>query len=172
MSKASEYKKRLAEKPSPTAEITLPSGAVFTCRRPPLPTWIAAGRIPQSFVRQLLKTQNKEGAIPDLDTDETMQIMAFIAEAILYAVVDPKLVLGTKNENEFDPANIDPDDFQFLTTWIMEGSPGVPVETKGGEIAVDNLSQFRQKRGSGGALGVSPDGAEIRDEAEPVAAIG
>lgn len=174
MSKASDYRKRLQQKESPTAEITLPSGAVFVCRRPPLQVWISAGRIPQSFVKHLLEAQ-KGGAVPELESDETLAAMAFVREAILYAVVEPRLVPGTKHKDELDPADIDPEDFEFLMTWIMQGCPGVPVLTKGGEVGIDSLARFReakQKRTRGKPFSVESDGTEVRDEAEHSARTG
>lgn len=162
---ATEYRNRK----KPTTELTLPSGAVFTVQRPPLQVWLMAGRIPQSFVKQMLEGK---GEMPEeLSPEDTMASIAFIRDALLHAVVSPRLVVGAdpNSETELDPSELDPDDFLFLSRWIMTGSPGVPVATKGGEIPLANLNRFRQKLPGGGFVGDSPSGEQVRNETEQAA---
>lgn|SRR5262245_11340489 len=166
MSKASDYRKRRQSAAEPTAEITLPSGAVFICRRPPLEVWIAAGRIPQSFLHQHLGKTPGEGA-EQISGEDTVASIIFIRDAMTYAVVEPRLVPGTTNDDELDPADLAPEDFEFLTHWIMAGSAGVPVRTKGGEASVESLSRFRQKQPGGGPFSLESDSKQVRAEAEP-----
>ena len=164
MSKAAEYRNRTKK----TASLTLPSGAVFTVQRPPIEVWMMAGKVPQHFVRQLLDASTS-GSLADLTPDDTMAALVFLRDAVLYAVVEPKLEIGAGPDSDaLDPADLDPADFEFLTKWIMSLSPGVPVATKGGEVAVDDLTKFRQTR-SAGAVDTVPDGAEIRPATEPIA---
>lgn len=165
---ASEYRAKRAQatQNDPTGEITLPSGAVFVCRRPPLQVWVAAGKIPQSFLSKM-RTADPEAAAEQMSDAENLAAIKFVRDAILYAVVEPKLEPGTTDPEKLDPADLDPEDFTFLSKWIMSGCPGVPVATKGGEVAIDNLTRFRQKRPGGGAPNAGSDGAEVRDEAEP-----
>lgn len=174
MSKATAYRKRQAEQPGLTAEVALPSGAVFTMRRPPLDIWIASGRIPQSFVKQLMAAQSKgeDGGL-DLTPEEILDALQFTRDALLYAVVEPKLKVGaTEQDEELDPSELDPADFEFLTQWILQGSPGVPVATKGGVASVSSLTTFRQKKPGGGFVEPGIDGAEVREAPEPIASVG
>jgi hypothetical protein len=99
--------------------------------------------------------------MPALEADETLAAMGFMRDAVLYAVVEPKLVPGTSADDELDPADIDPEDFEFLMGWIMRNCPGVPVSMKGGEVAVDDLTRFRQKRTSGKPFSLEPDGEQV-----------
>ena len=165
--KASDYRKAKA-KGELTGTVTLPSGAEFVMRRPPLDLWIAAGKVPQSFLRAMLEAQAAgPGADAVLTPDETIDGLAFITEALIYSCVEPKVALNPTDENVLSLMELDSDDFQFLTGWIQQGCPGVPVRTKGGEVEVENLAWFRQKRpGSGGTFGSGADGAEIREQAE------
>lgn len=165
--KASEYRKRIA-KAELTAQITLPSGSVFTMRRPPLDLWIAAGKVPQSFLRAMLQAQEAgPQADVNLSPDETIDGFTFVTEAVIYACVEPKVALNPDSDDVLNLAELDPDDFQFLTNWVQQGCPGVPVRTKqGAEVQVQNLQRFRQKRPGGGAVGDSADGGEVRDAAE------
>lgn len=166
MSKAAEYRAARKEKQQPTAELTLPSGAVFTVRRPPLEVWMAGGRIPQSF----LKASIEPSGAGAMTADDTVDVICFLREAITYAVVEPRLVAGTTAEDELDPADLDPEDFQFLCTWITANCPGVPVATKGGEIAIDDLTKFRQKQPGRTPLSHRDHGADVGDAAEPIVA--
>lgn len=169
--KASEYRKK-KQKAELTGEITLPSGAVFKMRRPPLDVWIAAGRVPQSFLRAMLQAQDGAAADVNLTPDETIDGLAFVTEAVIYACVEPRVGLNPDSDDVLDLAEIDSEDFQFLTQWILQGSPGVPVKTKTGEAQVENLQRFRQKRPGGGTAGDSVDGGEVREEAERFAGAG
>ncbi len=165
--KASEYRKAKS-KGELTGKITLPSGAEFVMRRPPIDIWIAAGKVPQSFLRAMLEAQAAgPGADPILTPDETLDGLSFITEAVIYACVEPKVALNPTDDNVLDLAELDAEDFQFLTGWVQQGCPGVPVKTKGGEVAVESLNRFRQKRpGGSGAFSSGADSTEIREQAE------
>lgn len=165
--KASDYRKLRAASEL-TAEVTLPSGAVFTLRRPPLQVWIAAGKIPQSFLLKMQSGANPTAAVEAMDSKETMQALTFVRDAIVYACVSPRLVPGTTADDELDPAELHPEDFTFLSKWIMTGSPDVPVATKGGEVPAESLDRFRQKQ-PGGVAGTGADGEQVQSAAFGVA---
>ena len=97
--KASDYRKAKA-KGELTGKVTLPSGAEFVMRRPPLDLWIAAGKVPQSFLRAMLEAQAAgPGADAVLTPDETIDGLAFITEALIYSCVEPKVALNPTDEN-------------------------------------------------------------------------
>lgn len=169
--KASEYRKRKAER-EPIADLTLPSGAIFKVRRPPLQVWITSGKVPQSFVRSMLNANLNGITAEALDPEETVSGLIFLRDAILYAVVEPRLIPGGTGENELDPAELDPEDFEFLQRWILRGSPGVPVLTKEGETTIESLNRFRPKRTGGRPFSPSTDSDEVQPKTEPVAATG
>src|SRR5262249_7719723 len=176
MGRASDYRKRRQSAAEPAAEITLPSGAMFICRRPPLQVWITAGKIPQSFLHQYLGREGGEGA-PELTDEQTVQAIVFVRECLIYAVVEPRLILPKLEydfsgrpelgENELWADELAPEDFEFLTQWIMAGCTGVPVRTKGGEASIESLSKFRQKRPGGRPFSLEPDGEQVQHQAEP-----
>lgn len=168
MNRAEEYRKRKERTPDLTAEITLPSGAVFKCRRPPLEVWIAAGRVPQSFLLKMQKAEKGDGGAVVLTDEETVSTINFVRQALTYAVVEPRLVVDATGNDDLDPADLDIEDFHFLTSWILSGCPGVPVKTKEGETSIDNLARFRQKR-TGSTRLPQPDGEAVGNEAKPVA---
>lgn len=166
--KANEYRKR-KQSSEATAELELPSGSTFTVRRPPLQVWMVAGKIPQSFLAQMLKGGRAEAGA-DIGDEEALAAMLFLRDALVYAVVEPKLVIGATGDDELDPSELDAEDFEFLTHWIMSGCPGVPVSAKGGEVSMDDLSRFRQKRPGGKPFSLGGDGDEV--QLPPVSATG
>ena len=173
MSKVRDYRKKAAERriEQPTAKLTLPSGAEFVVCRPPLEVWIAAGKFPQSFLRQKADSEAEGGAVESIPDEDAVRAMVFIRDAILYAAIEPRLVVGTTREDELDPADLDPLDFTFLTKWIMANCPGVPVETRGGQVEMNDLSRFRQKRPGGRTHSPEPDGEAVQPDAIPIAGL-
>lgn len=164
--KASDYRTN-KQKGELTGKVQLPSGAEFVMRRPPLDVWIAAGKVPQSFLRAMLEAQ--QGSVtPDsinLNAEETLAGLEFITELIIYACVEPQVGLSPESDDILDLAELETEDFQFLTQWVQSGCPGVPVKTKTGEVELPKLQRFRQKRTGGrGTVGDGVDGAEIREE--------
>lgn len=160
--KASDYRQLQSKKPTATANVTLPSGAVFVLRRPPLDAWTKAGRVPDFFIRLSLEAgQGDAAAVTDsLSTDEIMSSLKFMREVLLYSVVEPKLKAGaTEGDDELDPADIDAEDVEFLTGYILfKGCPDIPVATKEGQVSVTSLGNFRQKQPGGVSVGAEPDG--------------
>ena len=156
-----------------TGKITLPSGAEFVMRRPPLDLWMAAGRIPQTFLRAMLEAQQGgSNANVQFSTEETMDGLAFLTEAVIYSCVEPRVALTSDDPDVLRLDELDPEDFRFLTGWVQAGSPGVPVKTQNGEVQPEKLARFRQKRPGGGSAGIGNDSAEVLDPSEQAAAIG
>ena len=170
--KASEYRKKKAEKqesrPAPKMELTLPSGAVFVVQRPPIEVWIAAGKVPQSLLKMAMGDGSSSSPIVEaLSGDEVLASVEFTRDAILHAVVEPRLVVeATINSDELDPCEIDPDDFLFLQQWIMSGCPGLPIQTKGGEVSGEALPRFSQKRPGGKPFSLVTYGEGVCDTPE------
>jgi hypothetical protein len=168
--KAADYR-RSRQEAEPTGDVTLPSGAVFKMRRVPLDLWMAAGLIPQSFLRAMLEAQQGGPAAKvAFSTEETLDGMEFLTRAVIYAALEPKLALTPATDEELALADLAPEDFQFLIQWVQNGCPGVPVRTlPGKEVELDRLARFRQKFPGGGNAGAGLDGEQIRDSAEQAA---
>jgi hypothetical protein len=155
--KANQYRKQI-QKAELTGDITLPSGAIFKMRRPPLHVWMAAGRMPQHFLRAMLEQQNASpGSAVAMTADETLEGLQFISDCIIHACVEPRVAITPEFEDVLALSEIDPDDFQFLTQWVQSNAPGVPVATRGGEVETARLDRFRQKRAGGGFVDDRPD---------------
>lgn len=157
-----------------TAQETLPSGAVFTLRRPPLDVWSTWGKLPQHFVRTLMKAGEAGGLraeeMSDADSDAMVN---FLRDAVIYACVEPKLKMGAAEDDDaLDPNDLAAADFQYLVTWIMAGSPSVPVKTKGGQTSVQSLESFRQKQPGGSPFYIEPDRSEVWAATEQLAGLG
>jgi len=144
--KARDYR-RLRQQREVTAEVTLPSGAVFTLRRPSLDLWIASGRMPQTFLRAMLETQQATpGAQVVFSAEETMVGIHFVRDLVCFACVSPRVAINPASEDVLDLAELDAADYQFLASWVQAGSPDVPVTTENGEVPQEGVARFRQKQ--------------------------
>jgi hypothetical protein len=155
--KARDYR-RLRQQREVTADVTLPSGAVFTLRRPSLDLWIASGRMPQTFLRAMLETQQATpGAQVVFSAEETMDGIHFVRDLVCFACVSPRVATNPASEDVLDLAELDAADYQFLASWVQAGSPDVPVQTESGEVPQDGIGRFRQKQ-PGRAVSPGDDG--------------
>lgn len=110
--KASDYRQK-RQAVELTGEVTLPSGAVFTMRRPPLDVWMAAGRIPQSFLRAMLEAQQGgQGNNVQFSTEETLDGLAFLAEAVVYSCVEPRVAMSSDDPDVLSLSELDAEDFR------------------------------------------------------------
>lgn len=178
---AGQWKERLAacavlkaeeQAAEPTAEIEL-KGFKFIGRRLSLREWIRAGRLPAGILRQILvnRPNEAEADTTSLSADEMVASIAFQRDAIVYAVVEPRIIThsGSIAEDEIryaEMCQVSPELVDAILQWIFAGCPGVPVPTKEGGVSVETLTRFQQKQPGGTPLRVSTDESEIRDEAE------
>lgn len=140
---AKEYRKLATQKQSEIKvfDVTLPSGAVWKLKEPPIQQFVLAGKIPASLAAKMAKAASKSGgnmatakesAIKDLSADDLLNSLAFGRDLLLYCAVSPKISLDPKADDEIAPEEILPEDFTFLINWVM----------KGGNSG-DGLSNFR-----------------------------
>ncbi len=132
--KASEYRKLAkASDTDGVFDLTLPSGAVFKVKRPPSQQWILAGRLPSSLAEKLTGIQDSSGGVDleraqkTLSPGETIKMLEFGRDLLLYAVVEPKISIDPQGEEEIAPEDILPEDFNFLYQWAMSGGEEAKV---------------------------------------------
>ncbi len=126
-------------------EVTLPSGFVWKLKEPPVQQFITAGKLPGSLVEKMVQInatyQGQDAATISAavarvaEPSEVVAMMTFARDLLMHCAVDPRIVIDGTGEDEIDPAEIDPEDFQFLMTWVWGGG-------KSGEV----LTNFRQER--------------------------
>ena len=162
---AKQYR-RLRQQVEKTADVVLPSGAVFTLRRPSLDLWIASGRMPQTFLKAMLEAQNATlAAQVHFSADEQIDGIHFVRDLVCYACVNPRVAVHPQSEDELDIAELSPEDYAFLSNWVQSGSPDVPVATATGEVPQPAVARFQPKQ-PGRAAGAGADGLEVRDASE------
>lgn len=116
MSRASEWKAKALEA-AECCELPLPSGMVVTARRP--------GPIQIAFFRRLplaLAQQALAGEKPDPQSaspEEVIENLAFMRDLLVYCLVDPRVSLDPKGEDEIHPRDIPQGDWQFILRWAM-----------------------------------------------------
>jgi hypothetical protein len=183
-------------KASRTADVALPSGKVFTLRRPPLHVWKANGRIPDVYTNltadaldaagraadlakfggDLIKFQIEESAkaqrkVAAMTPEDKAALAKFERDLVLESVVSPVLVASL-------PEGVDPDevltledladtDFNFLVGYALNNSPDVPVPmTTGGTMPESTVRTFRQKPTRRQPASNSSNGRTVRRKAK------
>lgn len=148
-----------------TAEVALPSGATFTLRRPPIQAWLSNGRAPQFLTKIAIDAQSQNLAngeqvraavgygMSHLTEDEVKALLKFQADVVAYSMVWPRLVVPKGDEPEPDIDTLGDDemlasellieDFNAIVQYAMNGSTGVPVATKNGDVTLDSVANFR-----------------------------
>lgn len=131
--------------------VTLPSGAVFILRTVPLQIWWKRKKLPQRFMVAALSAQketvNLEAAGQDYlaqaSLEEQQSIADFMFDAVAYSMVSPKLVEGGTGDDELDPGELDPSDYNFIFAYACGQADQQTTPTKDGEVAVDAVADFR-----------------------------
>lgn len=116
-SKAAAYRQRTAAR-EVFQETELPSGAVFSLRRPKLEMWLIAGELPLSVVTAMQKSVKSEAeaqaAFSALSESEQEIMFGFMRRMIEYICVDPSI---GEREDQIRISDLDPADFGFLVEW-------------------------------------------------------
>lgn len=127
------YKKAVAGKKGEALmhDVTLPSGFVWKLKEPPIQQFIAAGRLPNSLVEkmaQITETYKGQDAATIsaavarvLEPSEMVAQLTFARDLLIHCAIDPRIVVNGTAEDEIDPTEIDPEDFNFLMGWVMSG---------------------------------------------------
>lgn len=131
---AEKYRNLAAKKRSEGVlhSLTLPSGAVWKLREPPLQQFIVAGNLPASLLKKMFSAarnaglsdasaESCEALVKAFTADELVVQLEFARDLILYCSVEPKISLDPQNDNELAPTDILPEDFEFLKNWVMNG---------------------------------------------------
>lgn len=96
ISKASEYRK----KRQTPREITVPSGARFLVTRPNLLKLMRNGTIPSKLYNAAMRAGGAAGAKGEQGSEDIKDSLEFMARYVCSAVVDPVIVLDSKNAKE------------------------------------------------------------------------
>ena len=133
---ATAYKNRSIDEIK-TYQLELPSGFIFTVRRPNLRSFAASGRMPQSLLEAMLAaessgaTEIKSGT---MSSDELAELIKFNALLVRKACVVPRIVENPTSPEEVRFEDIDDDDFLFLSRWC-----------NGGGVEGENFEKFRNE---------------------------
>lgn len=130
--KASDYRKLASAKraEAPIFDVSLPSGAVWQLREPPIQQWVLSGKLPASLTAKMAAAANQNNSedaqkaiVAQLTPEDLINNLAFGRDLLLYCAVNPRIVpnANPENEDEIAPEEILPDDFSFLINWVMVG---------------------------------------------------
>lgn len=155
-----------------TADVTLPSGKVFTLRRPPLHVWKAHGRIPNVYLNltalalddavniaqvarfggDLVQAQLEQAAklqrkVAEMTDDDKKALAEFELAVVVESVISPRMALDAAGDADIlTPADLDGVDYQFILAYGLNNAPDVPIATtEGGTMPESVVKGFRQK---------------------------
>lgn len=157
-------------------------------KRPPVSTWIAEGRLPDSLLAALglaaagekpaddirdlkpgavgyrPKPKAKGGDV-QLDPKSMPGLFKFGIELARESFVWPKIVdePDPESDDEIAPGHLSMEDIGTFLNWTFKGCKGLPVQTTSGPVSVEALHSFREDAEVSGA---GDGGASLRAEAE------
>jgi hypothetical protein len=137
---AKQYQELASGKRSEATEVTLPSGAVWKLREPPIQQWIVSGKLPSALAAKMAQAASNGGAddpqqmLQQLTPEDLLSNLEFGRDLLLFCAVEPRITLGPTNENAIAPEDILPEDFAFLMSWVLSGG-----------VTGEGLSTFRPK---------------------------
>lgn len=93
-----------------------------------------------------------------LSVDDQLKFATFLNELVIASVVEPKIVRGAPlSEDEIAIEDIPEADMEFLIKQAVEMSPAVPVATKGGDVPLQAITDFRHVPAGGVPTGAGGD---------------
>lgn len=150
-------KKRQAKRESSAEPVTLPSGLTVLASRPG-PLWFAAhGGLPGGLAAKL--SAGPEAREP-FTADDAKALSERMITILSEIVVEPKLSLNPKDDNELSPDDIDDKDLDYLLKW------GVGEVATASDGSATDLSSFR---GQPTNAAPSDNGGHVEVQAEFVA---
>jgi hypothetical protein len=145
-------------------------------RRLNLMEWIRLKKLPQFLVEKMLRAidgQPVEVSEAGLSQEEFEQTLDARRDIVCAVTVFPKIV---KEERELKEGEIAfselaercPEVITGIASWVFAGCPDIPVQTKGGETTVEELSNFRPGGADGAASSTGDDVQAVQPAPEPI----
>lgn len=140
--RAEKYKKRGQEKreEEELQEVTLPSGEVWLMATPPIQRFIRLGKLPDAMVAKMMAIMKSSKGDPAetgrlaaqrMTPDEMVSNLIFARDLLYYCAREPRISVEYPTPDDaIAPEDIIPEDFDFLTNWVMSGgNAGSGLET-------------------------------------------
>lgn len=124
---AKDYKKLASAKRAEAVKVELPSGGTWKMRELPIQQFMLAGKLPTALATRMAEiAANKDGdkgesILATLSPDELVAIMLFARDALVFCAVEPRISTTPTGDDEIGPEDILPEDFEFLTNWVLTG---------------------------------------------------
>lgn len=106
--------------------------------------------MPEHFVLKLTEIFNQqvtpEAALLSLSAEDQIRYATFLNDLVIASVIEPKIVTyDTDAEDEISLADIPEEDLQFILASALNLAPEVPVRTKGGDVPLKAVENFRDE---------------------------
>jgi hypothetical protein len=129
------------------------AGLPCKVRRTPLLAWIRAGQMPGFLAEIVARSFDGEDAELDektLTSEQKKEFGHFRRVMLCETVVEPRIVHDrAPQDGEISYQEVvlsQPEFVGEVIAWILIGCPDIPIETKGGALTVDELSNFRPEQ--------------------------
>jgi len=142
----------------------------------PLEVWVQSGRVPQTLAAAYVAAQTGRGgagaAVGEGITDEEQRdYLEFKRRVVEFCSISPKIVfdareLANGEMSAEEVAAVVPGLLDFIYFFALRLQPGATIRTKGGEVEVDSLSNFRDDGdGPEKPVGIIVHGANVQPAA-------
>jgi hypothetical protein len=129
---AQDYKQMASAKQgSALIDVTLPSGAVWKLKEPPIQQFVMAGKLPASLAAKMAAIAKKhegnkdatgKAMVSEIGTEGLMKNLEFGRDLLLHCAVEPRISIESPvPDDAIAPEDILPEDFEFLIGWVMSG---------------------------------------------------
>lgn len=152
--------------------LTLPSGFKILVRLPGPEMALKSFRLPANLSAQLRESlkgmdiqQAGREVIKRLSDEDAEQYMNHARAMVCAVSVSPRIRIGTTDESELDPSDLEGGDFWYLYGWAQRGGDTVRVGES--EVSTEEVANFRQDNGlsTSGA-----DSGQVQESAERLSA--
>lgn len=139
-SRQSYLKKKLEV--TETFNVTLPSGAEFTLRRPNLKAYLSSGQLPTSLLKKMMQLSKRSKAyateaMQEMTEEETVSMLVYQGSVLREVCVSPRIVDNPQADDEISFTELADEDIEFITKWAFN------AETGG--VEGENVAQFRNE---------------------------
>lgn len=125
-----------------TFNVTLPSGAEFTLRRPNLKAYLSSGQLPTSLLKKMMQFSKRSKAyateaMQEMTEDETVSMLVYQGSVLREVCVSPRIVDNPQADDEISFTELADQDIEYITKWAFNAEAG--------GVEGENVAQFRNE---------------------------
>lgn len=125
---AAQYRRQRNERKTEgeTFDVEMPSGAIFTLRRPTMTTYVASGEIPGILLEKMALLERKSSkeagqVFAEMSAREQAQMTVFLGALVRETLVCPRISDDPQSDDEIRFSELEDDDFLAVVRWAKTG---------------------------------------------------